>query len=441
MKPIVAVVGKPNVGKSTFFNRVTETRLAIVEDIPGVTRDRMYADAEWNGYEFALVDTGGIEFTDGVGTISEQVRVQAEIAIKEADVIIFMLDGRDGMTPDDMAVANILRRTKNPVLLAVNKVDQFTDKNILLDFYELGLGDPIPISSLHGMNTGDLLDEVVSHLPKIEEAELEDDIIKIAVIGRPNVGKSSLVNALIGEERTIVSDIAGTTRDAIDTTFKYFGKDYIIIDTAGMRRRSRIDISIERFSVIRALRAVDRADVVLVVIDASSGVTEQDKKILGYAHEAGRAIIIVVNKWDLVAKDDKTMKKFDELVRTELAYAHYAPILYVSALTKQRIGKIMEVVDFVTEQQNLRIATPVLNGLIKEITRLTPPPTDKGKRLKILYATQAGVKPPTFILFVNSPELMHFSYRRYIENQLRKSFGFEGNPIRIVIRKREQKDI
>lgn len=438
MKPIVAVVGRPNVGKSTFFNRMSGTKLAIVQDVPGVTRDRLYADAEWNGREFTLVDTGGIEFADESGTISEQVRKQALVAINEADVILFMLDGKEGLTKDDLEVANILRRTKKPVLLAINKIEQFNSKNSLVDFYDLGLGEPIPISSLHGMNTGDLLDEIVKHFPEADAPAEEDESVKIAVIGRPNVGKSSLVNALTGEERSIVSDIPGTTRDAVDTVFKYFGKEYIIIDTAGMRRKSRIDMSLEKFSIIRALRAVDRADVVLTVIDATQGVAEQDKKILGYAHEEGKAIVIVVNKWDLVAKDEKTMKRFDEQVRTELAYAHYAPVLYVSALTKQRLGKVMEVVEFVAEQQNLRIATATLNALIKEATILTPPPTDKGKRLKILYSTQVGVKPPTFVIFVNNPELMHFSYRRYLENQFRKAFGFEGSPIRFVVRKREE---
>jgi len=437
-KPIVAIVGRPNVGKSTLFNRLTGGRAAIVEDTPGVTRDRLYRDAEWLGRSFTLVDTGGIDFTDKDDTsILAQVRRQAEIAVEEADVIIFMVDGRTGLTSDDENVAAMLRRARKPIVLTVNKVEDYSNNNVVLDFYQLGLGEPLPVSAANGMNIGDLLDEVVAHFPKEIADDVEPDIIKIAVVGRPNVGKSSLVNAILGQERVIVSDIAGTTRDAIDTPFSREGQKYLLIDTAGIRRKRNIELSMERYSVIRALRAIDRSDVVLIVIDATTGVTEQDKRIAGYVHEAGKGAILVINKWDLVEKDDKTMNKFDEIIRSELSFMQYAPTIYVSALTKQRVAKIIELVNFVAEQQTIRISTSVLNETVAEAVLLTPPPTDKGKRLKILYCTQAGIKPPNFVFFVNEPELMHFSYLRYLENTIRKNFGFEGSPLKMTVRKRE----
>lgn len=438
-KPIVAIVGRPNVGKSMLFNRIVGSRIAIVEDMPGVTRDRLYQDAEWQGREFTLVDTGGLDFAEDV--ITSQIRKQAELAMREADAVIFVVDARAGLTTTDEEVAKVLRLTDKPVLLAANKVEQFDLAKIpYYDFYRLGLGDPIPISAAEGLNTGDLLDELVKLLPEQEEDPYPPDTIRIAVIGRPNVGKSSLVNAILGEERVIVSNIPGTTRDAIDSPFERNGKSYVIVDTAGMRRRSRIDLPAERYSVVRALRAIDRCDVALMLLDATEGVTEQDKRIVGYAHEKGKAIILVVNKWDLIEKDNKTMNKFEKKIREELSFLSYAPTLYISALTKQRVPKVLEMVDFVAEQASRRIPTADLNNLIREATQATPPPGDKHKKLKIFYATQGGVKPPTFILFVNEPELMHFSYERYLENQLRENYGFEGTPIRIFPRKREGKE-
>ncbi|MDS1030684.1 ribosome biogenesis GTPase Der [Bacillota bacterium LX-D] len=433
-KPIVAIVGRPNVGKSTLFNRITGERVAIVEDISGVTRDRIYRDAEWQDNKFTLIDTGGIQWEDN--KISTQVKKQAEIAITEADIIIFLTDAKTGLLPDDYEVASILRKTDKPVVLAVNKVENFSNPEFY-EFYKLGLGEPIPVSAIHGMNTGDLLDAVIANFPAEKDEENFSDTIKIAVIGRPNVGKSTMTNFLLGEERVIVSDIPGTTRDAIDSVLSREGKEYLIIDTAGMRKRAKIYNTTERYSVLRSLKAVERADVVLILIDATEGVTEQDKKIAGFAHENGKGSIIVVNKWDLVIKNDKTINKFDERIREELSFMQYAPIMYVSALTGQRVWKIFDLIDFVAEQSARRISTNLLNKYIAEIMALNPPPGDKGKYLKILYATQSGVKPPTFILFVNDPELMHFSYQRYIENQLRKSFGFEGNPIRLITRKKK----
>ena len=438
-KPIVAIVGRPNVGKSSLFNRIVGARIAIVEDMPGVTRDRLYQDAEWQGHEFTLVDTGGLDFAEDV--ITAQIRKQAELAIKEADAILFLVDAREGLTSIDEEVAGVLRRTDKPVLLVANKVEQFDQSKIsYFDFYQLGLGDPIPVSAAEGLNTGDLLDQLVTLLPRPDEDPYPPDTVRIAVIGRPNVGKSSLVNAILGEERVIVSNIPGTTRDAIDTPFERGGKSYVIIDTAGMRRRKKIDLPTERYSVVRALRAVDRCDVTLMLIDATEGVAEQDKKIVGYAHEKGKAIILVANKWDLIEKDDKTMNQFERRFRDELPFLSYSPILYISALTRQRLPKVLEMVDFVVEQASKRVATADLNNLIREATQATPPPADKHRRLKIFYATQGGVKPPTFILFVNDPELMHFSYQRYLENQVRSTYGFEGTPLRFFLRRREAKD-
>lgn len=436
-KPVVAIVGRPNVGKSTLFNRLAGGLVAIVEDRPGVTRDRLYRDSEWLGRKFTIIDTGGIEFKNEETSIPTQMRRQAEIAIEEADVIVFVLDAQGPLTPDDELIAQTLRRSGKPVVIAANKVENFA-KAELYELYSLGLGEPIPISAVHGMNVGDLLDAVVAHFPEQEEEEYDPDIIKIAAIGRPNVGKSSLVNALLGEERVIVSNVPGTTRDAIDTAFEHEGKHYILIDTAGMRRKGRIDELTERYSVSRSLRAVDRCDVVLMLIDATEGVTEQDKKIAGYAHEAGKGIILVVNKWDLIEKDDKSMNRYEKEIREELSFMLYVPTLFISAKTGQRVNRLLELVDFVAEQNATRITTATLNSLVREWVHLNPPATDKGRRLKILYMTQVGVKPPTFVCFVNDPELLHFSYKRYLENQLRKSFGFEGSPIRLVIRQKDE---
>lgn len=436
-KPVVAIVGRPNVGKSTLFNRLAGGLVAIVEDRPGVTRDRLYRDSEWLGRKFTIIDTGGIEFKNEQTSISTQMRRQAEIAIEEADVIVFVIDAQNPLTPEDEMIAQTLRRSGKPVVVAANKVENFS-KVELYEFYSLGLGEPIPISAVHGMNVGDLLDQVIAHFPEDQEEEYDPDIIKIAAIGRPNVGKSSLVNALLGEERVIVSNVPGTTRDAIDSAFEHEGKHYILIDTAGMRRKGRIEELTERYSVSRSLRAVDRSDVVLMLIDASEGVTEQDKKIAGYAHESGKGIVIVVNKWDLVAKDEKTMNRFEKDIREELGFMQYAPTLFISAKTGQRVNRLLELVDFVAEQNSTRVATATMNTLLREWVHLNPPPTDKGRRLKILYITQVGVKPPTFVCFVNDPELMHFSYKRYLENQLRKSFGFEGSPIHFVVRQKDE---
>ncbi|MBQ2021222.1 MAG: ribosome biogenesis GTPase Der [Peptococcaceae bacterium] len=438
MKPIVAIVGRPNVGKSTLFNRLTRSKMAIVEDYPGVTRDRLYQDAEWNNRKFTLIDTGGIEVKSD-DTILAQVRTQAQVAMEEADVIIFMCDIKAGVTNEDMEIAQMLRRTKKDVILAVNKVENFDHLEDLYEFYTLGLDEPYPISASHGMNTGDLLDRLMELIDKYEEEEYEPDVIKIAVVGRPNVGKSSLTNAILGQERAIVSNIPGTTRDAIDTPFERNGQQYVIIDTAGMRRKSKVaETTTERYSVIRSLRAVDRADAVLMVINAEEGLIEQDKKIVGYAHEQGKAIILVVNKWDLIEKDDKTSATMEKEIRSELLFLQYAPMIFVSAMTKQRVHKLIDMINFGVEQNNLRISTSVLNEVIRDAMQLNPPPSDKGKRLKIYYATQSGVCPPTFVLFVNEPEIMHFSYERFLENKIRENFGFEGTPIKIVVRKRSE---
>ncbi|QYR19925.1 ribosome biogenesis GTPase Der [Paenibacillus sp. sptzw28] len=438
-KPIIAIVGRPNVGKSTIFNRVIGDRLAIVEDKPGVTRDRIYGSGEWNGRAFSIVDTGGIEI-DGEDEIMKSVRMQAELAVEEADVIIFMVDAKAGLTHADDEVAQMLLRSRKPIVVAVNKVDNFNRHDDIYEFYNLGFGDPIAISGSHGMGIGDLLDAAVEKLPEIEEEHYEDDVIRVALIGRPNVGKSSLVNALLGEERVIVSDVAGTTRDAIDTPFEKDGQKYVLIDTAGMRKRGKVYETTEKYSVMRALKAIERADVVLVLINGEEGIIEQDKHIAGYAHEAGKASIFVVNKWDIVDKDDKTMQQFSQNIRDHFLFMTYAPIVYLSAKTKQRLHKLLPVVCHVSEQHALRIQTHLLNDIVSDAIAINPPPTDKGRRLRINYATQVAVKPPTFVLFANDPEMMHFSYERYLENKIRAAFDFEGTPVRIYTRRKSDED-
>lgn len=439
-KPIVAIVGRPNVGKSTLFNQIGKKRISIVDDMPGVTRDRIYLDAEWLNHEFTMIDTGGIEL-DESDHILRSMRQQAQIAIEEADVILFLVDGRTGLTTADEEVARMLRSAKKTVVLGVNKIDSPQLAVNAYEFYQLGLGDPIALSASNAMNLGDLLDAVVAAFPQTKAEEKEEDEICIAVIGRPNVGKSSLVNQLLGEERVIVSDIAGTTRDAIDTHFVKDGNKFMLIDTAGMRRRGKIDEPVERYSVMRSLRAIDRADVVLMLIDASEGITEQDKKIAGYAHESGRGVILVVNKWDIYPdKDDKSTLRFTEELREEIGFLQYAPVLYTSALTGQRINRVTELVKYVAEQQSMRIKTSVLNDLIRDAVSVNPPPMHRGRQLKILFMTQVDIKPPKFILFVNDPELMHFSYLRFIENRLREMYGFEGTPIRLIVRARTEED-
>ncbi|MBA4534077.1 ribosome biogenesis GTPase Der [Brevibacillus halotolerans] len=433
--PVVAIVGRPNVGKSTIFNRLIGERVAIVEDKPGVTRDRLYAKGEWLNREFHVIDTGGIEFAE-TDQILTQMRYQAELAIDEADVIILIVDVRSGVTDADLNVARMLNRTGKPIVLAVNKVDNFEMRNDIYEFYQLGVGEPFPISGSHGLGLGDMLDEVFHHLPPVDAEEKRDDVIRVSIIGRPNVGKSSLTNAILGEERVIVSEIAGTTRDAIDTPFERDGQEYVLVDTAGMRKKGKVYEGTEKYSVMRALKAIEDSDVVLVVINGEEGIIEQDKKIAGYAHEAGRGVIIVVNKWDALEKDDKTMQRFTELIREEFKYLSYAPILYVSAKTKQRVHTILPKVNAVADSHSMRVNTSVLNDLITDATIMAPPPTDRGKRLKINYTTQVAVKPPTFIVFVNDPELMHFSYERYLENKIRGAFEFEGTPIRILTRKK-----
>ncbi|MBP8820157.1 MAG: ribosome biogenesis GTPase Der [Syntrophomonadaceae bacterium] len=438
-KPVVAVVGRPNVGKSTLFNHLIGKRKAIVEDVPGVTRDRLYDNTDWAGREFIIIDTGGIRFEEG-DIFAREVKLQAELAIDEADVIIFVLDARQGLSPEDEQVADILRRSGKPVVLAANKVENFDRQLDYYEFYNLGLGEPIPISAMHGLNTNELLDQVIAHFAPPKDYEEDDNAIKIAIIGRPNVGKSSLVNAFLGEQRVIVSDIPGTTRDAIDTPFRYNNTDYILIDTAGIRRKSRIKEATEKYSVIRALKSIERADVVLIMLDATEGVSEQDQRIAGYAHEAGKANIIVVNKWDLVEKDGHTMNKFDKDIREDLKFLAYAPIMYVSALTKKRIFKVLELVDFVVEQHNRRINTAELNRVVNEAMMLNPLPGGGAKKVKIYYATQVRTAPPTFVFFANQPDAVHFSYLRYLENVLRQNFGFEGSPIRLLVRQKTGKD-
>ncbi len=437
MEAIVAIVGRPNVGKSTLFNRLIGQRLAIVEDIPGITRDRLYGDTEWTGHHFTLIDTGGIEI-EGNTDISVQTRKQAEIAIAEADLILFLTDGKQGLQADDHEIAEYLRKSKKPVLLVVNKIDNVAMVQQIYDFYELGLGDPLEISAVNGLNIGDLLDAIVEAIPSQTMDEVEDDSIKISFIGRPNVGKSSLINSILGEERVIVSNVPGTTRDAIDTLFEWQEQKYTLIDTAGMRRKSKIYENVERFSVLRALRAVDRSDVVMMVLDAVEGVTEQDQRIAGYAHEKGRGMILVVNKWDLVEKDSKTADQMAKKIKDDLIFVSYAPVVFVSALTGQRIPRLLELVNYVSEQQNMRLQTSSINDLLQEAMRMNPPPNVSGRKLKIYYVSQVAVKPPVFVFFANDPELAHFSYIRYLENQIRATYGFEGTPIKLTFRARER---
>ncbi len=438
-KPIVAIVGRPNVGKSTLFNKITGKRISIIEDSPGVTRDRIYADAEWAGKKFTLIDTGGIE-PKSKETIPVQMRIQANIAMEMADVIIFLTDLKEGLTSADKDIAVILQKCGKPVIVACNKADNISrDSYEHYEFYNLGMGDPIAISSTHGIGTGDLLDEVVNAFSDIYTDDDEDDSIKVAVIGKPNVGKSSLINKILGEERLIVSNIAGTTRDAIDTKVTVDGKEFTFIDTAGIRRKSKVEDKVEKYSVLRSWQAIERADICLMVIDGTEGVTEQDTKIAGYAHEQGKGIIVVVNKWDIVEKDDKTMQEFRKSFKKDLIFMTYAPSVFVSAVTGQRLSNLFELISFVNEQQCMRIKTGMLNDILAEATAMVQPPSDKGKRLKIFYGTQIGVKPPTFVIFINDLKLMHFSYERYIENQIRKVFGFEGTPLRFIMRERENK--
>lgn len=433
--PTIAIVGRPNVGKSTLFNRIAGERISIVEDTPGVTRDRIYATGEWLGKEFSIIDTGGIDLGDE--PFMDQIRHQAEIAIEEADVIIFVGSGQEGVTDADELVARILFKSNKPVILAVNKVDNPEMRNEIYEFYSLGLGDPYPVSGSHGLGLGDVLDEAIRHFSTEIEPE-EEGVIKFSLIGRPNVGKSSLINGILGEERVIVSEIEGTTRDAVDTHFVgENGQKFTMIDTAGMSKRGKVYESTEKYSVMRAMRAIERSDIVLFVINAEEGIREQDKRIAGYAHEAGRGLIIVVNKWDLVKKDTNSMRDFEQEIRDEFQYLDYAPIIFVSAVTRQRLNKLPELIERVSESQNLRIPSSVLNDVIMDAVAINPTPTDKGRRLKIFYSTQVAVKPPAFVIFVNEEELMHFSYARFLENQIRNAFTFEGTPIRIIARRRK----
>ncbi len=436
MKPIVAIVGRPNVGKSTLFNRLAGSRISIVDPTPGVTRDRIYADVEWTNRKFTLIDTGGIDL-ESSDALTKEMLAQAEIAMETADVILFLTDCQQGVTDSDMEVAQILRRTQKPVLLGVNKVDDH--KKYALDvyeFYALGLGEPIAVSGAQALGLGDLLDSIINMLPPAEDDEIDEDIIKVAIVGKPNVGKSSIINKILGENRVIVSPIAGTTRDAIDTYYEKDGQRFLFIDTAGIRRKSKIKENIERYSIIRAVSAVERADVCVLVISAEEGITDQDTKIAGIAHERGKAALIVVNKWDLVEKDDKTMKRYSNEIDTELAYMPYAPKLFVSATTGQRMQKLFELINIVYENSNMRVQTGLLNDVLIEAMSVHPPQVDKGRTLKIYYMTQVSVKPPTFVMFVNEPELLHFSYKRYIENNLRDAFAFTGTPIHFIVRKK-----
>lgn len=434
-RPVVAIVGRPNVGKSTIFNRLIGDRLAIVEDKPGITRDRIYGISDWNGKAFSVIDTGGIEI-DGDDHMLKSIRMQAELAIAEADVIVFMCDAKTGVTHADEEVAQMLFRSGKPIVLAVNKVDNIRRNEDIYEFYSLGFGDPVAISGSHGTGIGDLLDEIVNNLPDLVEDEYDADVIRVALIGRPNVGKSSLVNAILGEERVIVSEVAGTTRDAIDTPFERDGQRYVIIDTAGMRKRGKVYETTEKYSVMRAMKAIERADVVLVIINVEEGIIDQDKHIAGYAYEAGKASVFVVNKWDVVDKDERTMKDFETKIKDHFLFMTYAPIVFLSAKTKQRLQKLLPVVQRVAQQHSLRVPTHVLNDVVSDAVALNAPPTDKGRRLRINYATQVAVKPPTMVIFANDPELMHFSYERYLENKIRAAFDFEGTPIRIFTRRK-----
>ena len=438
-KPIVAIIGKPNVGKSTFFNYLVGSRISIVEDTPGVTRDRIYADTNWRGRNFTLIDTAGIE-PDSEDIILSQMREQAKLAISIADVIVFLTDIRQGITAADQEIAVMLKKSGKPIVLVCNKADNFEkDREEIYEFYNLGLGDPYPISASNAIGIGDVLDEIYKSFPEKTQDEDEDDIIKVAIIGKPNVGKSSLINKILGENRTIVSDIAGTTRDAIDSRFENEKGKYILIDTAGIRKKSKVKESIEKFSIMRTLLAIERADVCLMMIDALEGVTDQDAKIAGEAHEAGKGIIIVVNKWDEYEKETGTLEKYKKEIYSKLSYLSYAPIIFISAKTGQRVNKLFDMINHVNEQNSMRVTTSVLNQVINEAIAIVQPPTDKGRRLKILYGTQASTKPPTFVIFVNNKELFHFSYERYLVNQIRKEFGLEGTPVRIIVREKVEK--
>ena len=437
-KPIVAVVGRPNVGKSTLFNALAGERIAIVQDTPGITRDRIYADINWLDMQFTLIDTGGIE-PESSDVILSQMRDQAQIAMDTADVIIFMTDVKQGLVDDDMKVAEMLRRSHKPVVLVVNKVDSFEKfMNDTYEFYNLGIGEPVPISAANRLGIGDMLDEVAKHFDKNMTEETDDDRPRVAIIGKPNVGKSSLINKIIGEKRLIVSDIAGTTRDAIDTPVKANGKEYVFIDTAGLRRKKNVKEDLEKYMIVRTVSAVERADVVVLLIDADEGVTEQDAKIAGIAHERGKGFIIAVNKWDLIEKNNSTVNEFSKKIRSTLSFMPYAEIMFISALTGQRVPKLFEMIDAVIENCALRVQTGVLNEIVAEATAMQQPPSDKGKRLKIFYVTQVAVKPPTFVIFVNDKQLMHFSYTRYLENQIRDTFGFRGTPLKFIIRERKE---
>lgn len=438
-KPIVAIVGKPNVGKSTLFNYIVGTRISIVEDTPGVTRDRVYAEANWRGRKFTLIDTGGIE-PDSDDVILSQMRTQANMAMELADVILFVVDAQQGLTATDQEIAVMLKKTKKPIVLVCNKSDSYgkEDHNIY-EFYNLGIGEPLAISATNAKGIGDMLDAIYEHFPPKEENEDDSEIIKVAVIGKPNVGKSSLINKILGDNRVIVSDIAGTTRDAIDSEFENEHGKYVLIDTAGIRKKNKVEENIERYSVMRSLLAIERADVCLMLIDATQGVTEQDTKIAGEAHEAGKGIIIVVNKWDAYEKTTGTLEQYTKEVYQKLAYLSYAPIIFISAKTGQRVEKLFDMINAVANQNAMRIATATLNQVINEAIAIRQPPTDKGRRLKILYITQASTKPPTFVIFVNSKKLFHFSYQRYLVNQIRKEFGLQGTPIRIIVREKEEK--